>query len=146
MAGVNKVTLIGHLGKDPEVKYLSESNPVAKFSLATTESYKDKNGEWKDSTEWHNIVAWRYLAEKAEKSLKKGMMVYVEGKITTRTYDDKDGIKRSITEIIASSLVNLTKRDSDSNAGGSQENLQSNNASGAEHNDENITQTDDLPF
>lgn len=113
MAGINKVILVGHLGKDPEIKYLSDNNPVAKFSLATTESYKDKNGEWKDITEWHNIVAWRYLAEKSERSLKKGMLVYVEGKIKSRKYE-KDGQVRYITEIEAENLTLLGgKKDSD---------------------------------
>jgi len=117
MAGVNKVILIGNLGKDPEIKYISENNPVATFSLATSENYKDKNGEWQTVTEWHNIVAWRFLAERAEKFLKKGKQVYIEGKIRSRSYDDKDGVKRYITEIVAETLTLLGKREDGSDDG-----------------------------
>jgi len=111
MASLNKVTLIGNLGKDPEIKYVSENLPVSRFSLATTESYKDKNDQWAEHTEWHNIVAWRYLAEKAANNLKKGMQVYLEGKLTSRTYDDKDGNKKNITEIVANNILILNKRE-----------------------------------
>lgn len=98
---INKVTLIGYTGKDPEVRRLESGAVVAKFSIATTESYKDNAGNWQQQTEWHNIICWKKLAEKAENSLKKGVLVYVEGKITYRTYDDKDGNKRYSTEIVA---------------------------------------------
>ena len=112
MASVNKVILIGNLGKDPEIKYVSEGLPKATFSLATTEYYKDKNtGERVEKTEWHNIVAWRQLAEVAEKFLKKGKQVYVEGKLTSRSYDDKDGVKRYFTEIVADTITMLGKRE-----------------------------------
>ena len=90
MAGVNKVILIGNLGKDPEVKYLDSGVAVANFSLATSESYKNKEGERVNQTEWHNIVLWRGLAEVAEKWLKKGSSVYIEGKIKTRKWEDKE--------------------------------------------------------
>jgi len=112
MASVNKVILIGHLGADPEIRRFSEEASVANFRMATTESYKDKNGDWQDKTEWHNIVAWRFLAERVEKYLKKGMQVYVEGKLTTRSWDDKDGVKRYTTEIVASTITILGKRES----------------------------------
>lgn len=111
MAGVNKVILIGNLGKDPEIKFLDGNIARVNFSLATTESYKDKNGNRVDQTEWHNIVMWRSLAETAEKMLKKGTQVYIEGKIQTRQWNDKDGNKRSTTEIVADSFVILQRRD-----------------------------------
>ena len=113
MAGVNKVILVGNLGKDPEVKYLDSGVAVANFSLATTESYKNKEGERVSQTEWHNIVLWRGLAEVAEKYLKKGSSVYIEGKIKTRKWDDKDGKTRYNTEILADNMTMLgSKRDS----------------------------------
>lgn len=102
MKSLNRVTLIGNLGQDPEIRYLDNGVAVGRFSLATTDSYRDKDGNWQDRpTEWHNIVVWRYLAERAEKDLKKGMAVYVEGEINYRTYQDKDGNERKITDIIA---------------------------------------------
>ena len=108
---VNKVVLIGNAGKDPEVRYLDNDTAVASFSLATSESYKDKNGEWQTKTEWHNIVVWRNTAKYVESRLKKGMQVYVEGKITTRSWDDKDGNKRYTTEIVANTIKLLGKRE-----------------------------------
>ena len=107
MAGVNKVILVGNLGKDPEVKYLDSGVAVANFSLATTENYKNKEGEKVSQTEWHNIVLWRGLAEVAEKYLKKGANVYVEGKIKTRKWEDKDGNTRYNTEILADNMTML---------------------------------------
>lgn len=102
MKALNRVTLIGNLGQDPEIRYLENGVAVGRFSLATTESYRDKDGNWQDRpTEWHNIVVWRYLAERAEKELKKGMSVYVEGQINYRSYDDKDGNPRKVTDILA---------------------------------------------
>ena len=115
MAGVNKVILIGNLGKDPEVRHLESGVAVAKFSIATTETYKSKDGNKVDHTEWHNIVLWRGLAEISEKYLKKGDKVYIEGRLRTRQWDDKDGIKRYTTEILADNMNMLgEKRDSDS--------------------------------
>ncbi|MCX6353036.1 MAG: single-stranded DNA-binding protein [Bacteroidetes bacterium] len=114
---VNKVILVGNLGKDPEIKYVMDNVPVATFSLATTESYKDKDGNRQDKTEWHNIVAWRGLAIVAEKYLQKGKQVYIEGKITSRTYDDKDGVKRYFTEIVAEQLQMLGKKEDGANSG-----------------------------
>ena len=107
MAGVNKVILVGNLGKDPEVKYLDSGVAVANFSLATSESYKNKEGERVNQTEWHNIVLWRGLAEVAEKWLKKGSSVYIEGKIKTRKWEDKDGNTRYNTEILADNMTML---------------------------------------
>ena len=107
MAGVNKVILVGNLGKDPEVRYLDNGVAVANFSLATTESYKNKQGERVSQTEWHNIVLWRGLAEVAEKYLKKGSSVYVEGKIKNRKWEDKDGNTRYNTEILGDNMTML---------------------------------------
>jgi len=108
MAGVNKVILVGNLGKDPEVRHLEGGTAVANFSLATSESYKDRNsGERKTITEWHNIVLWRGLAEVAEKYLKKGDQVYIEGKIRSRQWEDKEGKTRYTTEIVGDNMIML---------------------------------------
>lgn len=114
MRGVNHVFLIGNLGKDPEIQYIEGNIPVAKFPLATTETYKDKKGNTVPQTEWHNIVLWRGLAELASKFLKKGSLVHIEGSLRTRSWEDKDKNKRFMTEIIASNLVMLDKRSSES--------------------------------
>lgn len=111
MAGVNKAILIGHLGKDPEIRNFESGATLATFSMATTESYKDKTtGEKKEITEWHNIVLWRGLAEIAAKYLHKGDMVYIEGKIRTRSYE-KDGVTKYITEINGENMVMMSKKD-----------------------------------
>jgi len=107
MAGVNKVILIGNLGKDPEIRSLESGVKVASFSLATTESYKNKEGQRVEQTEWHNIVMWRGLAEVAEKYLKKGSQIFLEGKIRSRSWDDKEGNKKYTTEIIADTFTML---------------------------------------
>ena len=103
--------LIGNLGKDPEVQTLEGNIKVAKFSLATTESYKDENGQAHSQTEWHNIVLWRGLADLAEKFLHKGNLIHLEGKIKTRSYEDKQGIKKYVTEIIAEQIILLDKKE-----------------------------------
>ena len=108
---VNKVILIGNLGKDPEIKYTSSGMAVAKFSLATNERYKDKEGQWQDRTEWHNIVAWQRLAEIVGEYVKKGSKLYIEGRLQTSSWDDKEtGQKKYKTEIVANDLVLLTGR------------------------------------
>jgi single-strand DNA-binding protein len=107
---INKVTLIGNLGKDPEVRRLETGAAVARMTLATNESYKDKSGEWKDLTEWHTVICWRHLAERAEKQLKKGSLVYVEGKLSTRKWTDKDGNDRYTTEVVANTFRILERR------------------------------------
>ena len=109
---VNKVILVGNLGKDPELKYTPSGAAVATFSLATTDRFKDKDGNQK--TEWHNIIAWRQLAEICGKYLHKGKQVYIEGRIQYRTYDDRDGNKRYITEIVADQMQMLGGRGSGS--------------------------------
>ena len=115
---VNKVILIGNLGKDPEVKYTPQGTAVATVSVATNERYKDKSGEWKDRTEWHNVVLWQRLAEIAGEYLKKGRTVYIEGRLQTRSWEDKQGQKRYTTEIVAQDLVLLGGRPEGASEGG----------------------------
>jgi single-strand DNA-binding protein len=107
MGSLNKATLIGNLGKDPEVRAIPSGAKVANFSIATTESYTGKDGQKVDKTEWHNIVMWRGLAEVAEKYLRKGSQVYIEGRLQTRSWDDQNGQKRYTTEIVADNMVML---------------------------------------
>ncbi len=110
---LNKVILIGRLGKDPEMRYTPQGVAVTTFNVATNESYKDREGKEVENTEWHRIVTWRKLAEICGQYLKKGSLVYIEGKLKTRTYDDKDGVKKYITETIADQMQMLdSKRDS----------------------------------
>lgn len=121
---LNKVMLIGNVGRDPEIRYIDGNNPsggnakVASFTLATSERYRDRNGEQKESTEWHNIVAWRNLADLAEKFIRKGTQIYVEGRIRTREFTDQTGAKRYRTEIYAD-VIQLLGRRSDNPAAGS---------------------------
>ena len=151
MAGINKVILVGNLGKDPEVRYLEGGTAVANFPIATSETFKDKtSGERKTNTEWHNIVVWRGLAEIAEKYLKKGSQIYLEGKLRTRQWQDKDGNNRYTTEVVADNLQMLGRKDD--NPSGSITQINSN----APVKTENPTATpeikksddkvDDLPF
>ena len=158
MAGINKVILVGNLGKDPEVRHLEGGATVATFSLATGESYKDKNGQRVEKTEWHNIVMWRGLAEVAEKFLKKGQMVYIEGKIRSRNYQDKEGQTRYITEIVADEMTMLGARPDGSQGGngnggnaasntGNQSTAAQNAAAPVGHNAPAYEEEpDDLPF
>jgi single-strand DNA-binding protein len=118
MASVNKVILIGNLGKDPEVRHLEGGVAVARFPIATSESFKDKNGQKQERTEWHNIVVWRGLAEVAEKYLRKGNSVFIEGKIRTSNYQDKDGVQRYSTEIVADNMTMLGGRSDNGGSGG----------------------------
>lgn len=108
---VNRVILIGNLGRDPEVRRLENGAVVAKFSIATNENYQDKSGEWQTLTEWHDVVVWRNLAERAESQLKKGSQVFLEGKLTHRTWQDKDGNNRKTTEVVASYFRVLGRRE-----------------------------------
>ena len=110
MAGLNKVILIGNLGRDPELRYTPNGSPVAEFSLATSEKWKDKDGNPQERTEWHNIVAWGRQAEICGEYLSKGRQVYVEGRIQTRSWDDKDGNKRYKTEVVARQVLMLGAR------------------------------------
>lgn len=137
MAGVNKAILLGNLGKDPEIRRLDDGRAVANFSIATSESYKNKAGERVTNTEWHNIVLWSPLAEIAESYLKKGSQVYIEGKISNRSYEDKDGVKKYISEVVGRDIT-LLGRAPDS-AGQNQ----TNETNEAKKED---TVEDDLPF
>ena len=110
---VNKVILVGRLGKDPELKYTQGGIPVAKFSIATDETWKDQSSEKQQRTEWHNVVAWRKLAEICGQYLNKGKLVYIEGKLQTRSWDDKEGHKRYTTEVVADSMVMLSGKGDD---------------------------------
>ena len=116
---VNKVILVGNLGKDPELRYTPSGAAVATFSIATTERYKDRDGNRQEKTEWHNIVAWRQLAEICGKFLHKGKQVYIEGKIQTRSYDDRDGNKKYMTEIVADQMQMLGSKSDDQGASSS---------------------------
>lgn len=115
---LNKVLLIGRLGKNPEIKYVQTDVPVVRFSIATSESYKTQDGERKELTEWHNIIAWRGLAKTAEQYLQKGMLIYVEGRIQTRRWTDQNNIERYSTEILADTFKMLEKKgERDNNFG-----------------------------
>lgn len=112
MRGINKVILLGRLGKDPETQYLENGTPLSRFTLATNDRYKDKTGNWVDQTEWHNVVVWRGLAEISEKYLKKGSLIYLEGKLRTRSWDDKEsGAKKFSTEIVGDNLIMLDRKE-----------------------------------
>jgi len=115
MASVNKVILVGNVGKDPEVKYLEKDVAVAKFPLATSESYTNKNGEKITNTDWHNIVLWRGLAKIAESYVKKGSSVYIEGRIKTRSYQDENNVTKYITDIVADNMQLLGKKEHSEN-------------------------------
>ena len=134
---LNKVTLIGNLGKDPELSYTPSGVAVAKFSIATNERWKDQEGNLQERTEWHNIVAWRKLAEICGQYLKKGGKVYLEGKLQTRSWDDKNtGVKRYSTEIIADDLIMLDSRGMGAN----------NDAAPVASEESAGPEKDDLPF
>ncbi len=149
---LNRVTLIGRLGKDPEVRRLESGAAVAKFSLATSESYKDKEGNKVETTEWHNIVVWRTQAEIAEKFLKKGMLIYVEGKLTYREYTDKDNVKKYFTEIVANNFQMLERKEGGgggyfpSDEPASSPAAHRNNEPASVMEDVGEPPTDDLPF
>ena len=145
MSGVNKVILVGRLGKDPEVRNLENGAVVANFSLATSESYKDRNtGEKKEITEWHNIVLWRGLAEVAQKYVRKGDMVYIEGKLRTRSWE-KEGVTRYTTEVVADSMTMLSSKGS---GGATNQDYSSQERSSSDTMRPSVVDnsTDDLPF
>lgn len=110
MKGINKVILIGNTGKDPEYKTLQDGTPVAKITIATTESYRLKNGEKQTQTEWHSIILWRSLATFAHNYIHTGSLLYIEGKLRNRNYEDKEGQKKYVTEIVADEVVLLDKK------------------------------------
>jgi single-strand DNA-binding protein len=150
---VNKVILVGNVGKDPETRYLDENTPVCKFPLATSEVYKNRDGEKIEQTEWHNIVLWRGLAKVAEQYVKKGAQLFIEGRIRSRSYDDKDGIKRYITEIVGDNMQMLGRRQENDQqqsrpqSPGNQQPQSSSSAGGADPDiDGPGNEPDDLPF
>lgn len=148
MAGLNKVILIGHLGKDPDTFTFDDGTKKSSFPLATIESYKNREGEWQDKTEWHNIVGYRYLAEK---NIVKGDLIYVEGKIKTRKYQDKDTkADRYLTEIIAEKINILSRKEDRGYSNSSQDqgdDISSNQATENNQKTNTVnTEEDDLPF
>ena len=148
--GINKVILVGNLGKDPEVRQTPSGVSVAKFSLATTERAKDKSGEWTDKTEWHNVIAFNRTAEIAGQYLKKGRTVYIEGKIQNRSWDDKEtGQKKYITEILVNDLVLLGggREGGDEGGGGGYSRKSGGGSASSSSGDNNYDQRapDDLP-
>ena len=113
MKGINKVILIGNTGKDPEYKTLHDGTPVAKLVIATTETYRLKNGEIQSRTDWHSIILWRGLATFANQYIHKGSLAYIEGKLRSRQYEDKEGQKKYVTEVVAEQIVLLDKKEKD---------------------------------
>jgi single-strand DNA-binding protein len=137
---VNRVILIGNAGQDPEIRHLDSGVSVANFTLATNETYKDKSGERVTQTEWHRIVLWRGLAEVAEKYVKKGELLYIEGRLRTRSWDDKEGNKRYTTEVFADTMKMLGRKP-DQGA-----DLPAEKAMESSGSDPEVTESDDLPF
>lgn len=148
MVGVNKVILIGNLGKDPELRYTPSGQPVATFSLATSERFTDRSGQRQDRTEWHTVVAWGKLGELVNQYLKKGRSAYIEGRITTRSWDDKDGNKRYKTEIVASQVQFLGSAGGQSGDFGSgmDQSMPASDFDSRPPSDSAATAEDDLPF
>ena len=145
MSGVNKVILVGRLGKDPEVRHLENGATVANFSIATSETYKDRQtGERREQTEWHNVVLWRGLAEVAEKYVKKGDMIYIEGKLRTRSWE-KDGITRYTTEVVGDNMTMLGGGNTN-NSGGGMTSPNQMEQPGQESDMPMDSASDDLPF
>jgi single-strand DNA-binding protein len=144
MSGINKVILVGHLGKDPEVRHLDGGVSVASFPLATSETY-NKDGRKIEQTEWHNIVMWRGLADIASKYLQKGKLVYIEGKLRTRSFEDKEGHKKYTTEIVAENFT-LLGRKSDFDDGSNNTNQQSDKQDEQPMTYDQNSPDDDLPF
>lgn len=118
---INKVILVGNVGKDADIRTLQGGSKVAKFSVATSENFKDKNGEWQKQTEWHSVTAWNSLAEVCEKYVKSGVLVYVEGRIKTESYKDADGVNKSFTQIVCQTLKLLSYADKKEDAARTQE-------------------------
>jgi single-strand DNA-binding protein len=146
---VNKVILVGHAGRDAEVRYIDNGAAVATFSMATSETYIAKTGEKVTTTEWHNITVWRGLAEFAGKYIKKGQQLYVEGRIRTRSYDDKEGIKRYVTEILADTINLLGRKEQSDSAGADNGSTQTQYQQPATATSETFAAqepADDLPF
>ncbi|MGQ9846391.1 MAG: single-stranded DNA-binding protein [Bacteroidales bacterium] len=143
---VNKVILIGNVGKEPIVRNVNDNTPVATFTLATNEIYKDSQGNLQKITEWHNIVAWRNLAQLAEKYIHKGSQIYVEGRLRTRTYYDKDNQQRSIIEILADKIQLLGKKESEESTNVNQNSYTITNTDENINDVLNVEDGGDLPF
>lgn len=143
MRGVNRVMLIGNLGKDPDVQFLEGNIGVAKFPLATTETFKDRSGKLVSQTEWHTVVLWRGLAELAQKYLHKGSLVYIEGRLRTRSWEDKEGNRKFATEVVGDNLIMLDKR---TDGGSSSMPADHSNVEGVSNTDAPPEAGGDLPF
>jgi single-strand DNA-binding protein len=137
---INKVILVGNLGRDPEIRHLEGGSMVTRFSVATNENRRDKDGQWQQYTEWHDVTAWGALAERAAQQLHKGTLVYIEGKITHRKWQDREGRDRYSTDVVANTIRNLERRDSQRTGSESEEMSQEDN-SGQEGD-----ASDGLPF
>ena len=138
---INKVTLVGRLGADPEIRTLSNGTMVAKFSVATSESYRDRAGEWQEETQWHDVVLWRNLAERAQQSLRKGSMIYLDGKLTHRKWQDKEGNPRKTTEVVGAFFRSLDARRDGQPGGESREQGEPDGSGGRP-----MEADEDLPF
>lgn len=144
----NQVTLLGNLGRDPEIRTTPQGKKVATLNLATTENYKDKSGQWQENTDWHRVVLWDYKAETAEKHLRKGSKVMIEGKLKTRSYEDQSGVTKYITEVLGSNIILI---DSAMSSGGgntapNQASESSPNYDSFDDKDSNDEFDDDVPF
>jgi single-strand DNA-binding protein len=146
MSNLNKVLLVGRLGKDPELRYTADGTPVATFTMATSETFKDKSGTKQERTEWHTIVVWRKLAEIAGEYLKKGRLVYVEGKIQSREWEGKDGIKRRQYEIIASDMKMFPTGQGQGQSSYPSEERKSPGASSRPQYEDDFVPEDDVPM
>lgn len=148
MGSLNKVMIIGRLGQDPDVRYTQNNTAVANLSVATSDRFKDNSGEWQERTEWHRVVAWSRLAEICQEYLKKGSLVYFEGALQTRSWEDKEGQKRYTTEIKAFSMQMLDSKGSQAGSEKSMASASSNGPSddGANYDTASDNQDDDLPF
>ena len=147
MASLNKVMLIGNLGKDPEVRYTTSGTAVASFSLATSERFKNRSGEWEDKTEWHNVTLWGRLAEIAGEYLAKGKTVYIEGRLQTRKWQDRDGRDRYTTEVVADKMQMLGGKGEGGGRQGSGKSSDDGGQGGSPGYEEPVfNPDDDIPF
>lgn len=148
MSGVNKVILLGHLGRDPELRYTNTQTPVCQLSIATSRSYKNRNGERVEDTEWHRVVVWGDMAKHCDQYLSKGRQVYVEGRMQTRSYDDKDGNKRYSTQVVAERVTFLGGGSKKNESRGAETQRRPDSHSDGHWNDNYIPSDpdDDIPF
>lgn len=142
----NNVTLLGRLGKDPEVRTTPQGKKVCTLNLATSENYKDKSGNWQETTDWHRIVLWEYKAETAEKHLRKGSKVMIEGKLKTRSYEDQSGVTKYITEVLGSNIVLIDSSNGGGNSGPSHAGESTPNYDSFDSKDSSDEFDDDVPF